>query len=318
MSLAALSTLFASPLVTVTDCDCHAPRGGAGAERGGERTHFAIVRRGAFTYHVRGERFIADPGTAVAYHEGDVYRISHPIDGGDRCTIIETDQALADEVLWRRGVGAVAPPVLAMRLPPLAQLEHALARAALRRHAGDRLEAEELVVGLLASMVTHRTSPVRATTARAALRRRIAQGAQETIVARLDTNLGLADVAASVGCSPYHLARLFRDETGLSLRQYRLRVRLAQAMQRLADGDENLSAMAIDLGFSHHSHLTESFRRLVGVSPREVRGRLRDAAVGHRLLGLGYGTPLRAPGVCSKPRAESREPTAASPPMAES
>ncbi|HEX6536751.1 MAG TPA: AraC family transcriptional regulator [Gemmatimonadaceae bacterium] len=289
MSLAALTTLFASPLVTVTDCDCHAPRGGPGAERGDERTHFALVRRGAFAYHARGERHIAEPGTAVVYHEGDSYRISHPLDGGDRCTIIEADQALAEELLWRRGAGKGAPPVLAVRLAPGVQLEHVLARAALRRHASDRLAAEELVVGLLASMASQRSGRARAAGGRAAGRRRIVQRAQETIVARLDTNLGLADVAASVGCSPYHLARLFRDETGFSLRQYRLHLRLAIAMQRLADGDENLGAMAVDLGFSHHSHLTESFRRHVGVSPGEVRRRVRNAAIGSRPSALGYG-----------------------------
>jgi AraC-like DNA-binding protein len=86
--------------------------------------------------------------------------------------------------------------------------------------------------------------------------------------------LKLDEIARRVCCSPYHLARLFRIATGTSLHQYRLRLRIALALEALAEGAEDLAGLALDLGFSHHSHFTATFRRLVGATPAEIRDTL--------------------------------------------
>ncbi|MFA6441419.1 MAG: helix-turn-helix domain-containing protein, partial [Sterolibacterium sp.] len=43
------------------------------------------------------------------------------------------------------------------------------------------------------------------------------------------------------------------------------------ALQRLADGADDLTALAIELGFSSHSHFAETFRREFGRTPSQVR-----------------------------------------------
>src|SRR5436853_7204404 len=68
-------------------------------------------------------------------------------------------------------------------------------------------------------------------------------------------------VAKQVGVSPFHLARRFRSETGLTLHQYLLRIRMERALARLVDGEAQLSRLAFDLGFSSHSHFSTVFRR---------------------------------------------------------
>lgn len=40
---------------------------------------------------------------------------------------------------------------------------------------------------------------------------------------------------------------------------------------------EALAELAYDVGFSSHSHMTEAFRRTLGVSPREIRADLRQS-----------------------------------------
>lgn len=45
----------------------------------------------------------------------------------------------------------------------------------------------------------------------------------------------LADVARAVHASPFHLARLFRRELGFTIHQYRHRLRLRAALERIAD-----------------------------------------------------------------------------------
>ena len=104
----------------------------------------------------------------------------------------------------------------------------------------------------------------------------------------------LGDVARSVGSSPFHLARVFRQEFGVPLHQYRLRLRLAMALDRIAEGEENLSALAHELGFASHSHLTLTFRTLFGVAPSAVRRQLmkgRHRSLAARSVG---GMSLRA------------------------
>jgi AraC-like DNA-binding protein len=82
---------------------------------------------------------------------------------------------------------------------------------------------------------------------------------------------GLADIARAVGTSPWHLARIFREECGVTLHRYRQRQRLGIAIERLTSGAEDLSALAHDLGYSSHSHFSREFRRHVGVAPSSLR-----------------------------------------------
>ena len=91
----------------------------------------------------------------------------------------------------------------------------------------------------------------------------------------------LADVARAVHCSPFHLARRFRTASGETIAGYLLRLRLAAALDRMAEGERNLARLAVELGFSHHSHFSARFRSLLGCTPTHARGaltapRLRD------------------------------------------
>ena len=68
------------------------------------------------------------------------------------------------------------------------------------------------------------------------------------------------------GFSPYHLARLFHDETGLPPHTYLTQLRINRAKQRLQAGDP-IADVAAATGFSDQSHLTRRFKRIVGVTP---------------------------------------------------
>jgi hypothetical protein len=61
-----------------------------------------------------------------------------------------------------------------------------------------------------------------------------------------------------------------------TLHAHRNRLRLTQALERIAAG-EDPTRIGLDLGFSSHSHFTAGFRRLFGEAPSVVRARLRPA-----------------------------------------
>ncbi len=273
MSLAHATVLFHSPLVRITGIDCRHPRGGCGRERGDERTHLVLLRRGGFGYHLRGAVHVGDPATALLYRAGDSYRISHPFAGGDACTCFELLPEHEDELFGRR----LRDERDATRVVGAAeQFRHGVLHAALERGEADRLAAEEAAAMLCQDIVRGDTIPAAPLSPTA---RRLAWRAREALLADPADDAGLAALAARVGCSPFHLARVFRRAFGLCLTDCRTRLRLALALERLANGADDLAALACELGFSHHSHFGATFRRHVGLTPTAARARLRAGSL---------------------------------------
>ncbi len=85
--------------------------------------------------------------------------------------------------------------------------------------------------------------------------------------------LSLSDIAAAVHLSPFHLSRIFKKATGVSPHQYLLQVRVNSARSLLAAGagDRSLAEVAAAVGFADQSHLTRHFKRILGVTPRQLR-----------------------------------------------
>ena len=86
--------------------------------------------------------------------------------------------------------------------------------------------------------------------------------------------------------TPFRLCRSFRAATGTTIHRYLTHVRLQRALGRLAEGAQDLTDLAFELGFSSHSHFTAVFRRSLGVTPEAVRrsAGIRDiASLRHRL-----------------------------------
>ena len=85
----------------------------------------------------------------------------------------------------------------------------------------------------------------------------------------------LADTACAADYAPHHLARVFRDETGLAVHEYLSELRLRQAAIRLDGRPTNLASLALDLGYSTQSHFTTVFRERFGCTPGAYRARAR-------------------------------------------
>jgi len=82
------------------------------------------------------------------------------------------------------------------------------------------------------------------------------------------------DLASAVGLSVGRLSHLFRRQTGVSIRTYRLWWKLRGAILALHDGS-NLTEAALQGGFSDSAHLSRTFRRMFGATPSRAVGELR-------------------------------------------
>ncbi len=104
------------------------------------------------------------------------------------------------------------------------------------------------------------------------------QRVQELIESRLDRKPDLEQLAGTLGLSVASFCRRFRNSTGLPPYQYLLHARVARARLALERRrGQPLSELALALGFYDQSQFTNTFRRIVGVSPRDyMRGSRPD------------------------------------------
>lgn len=84
----------------------------------------------------------------------------------------------------------------------------------------------------------------------------------------------LADWAADVGASERTVARLFRDELGLSYQQWRQQAILAYALPLLARG-QPVSAVAAASGYASDSAFSSMFKAAMGQPPSRFQTRNR-------------------------------------------
>lgn len=81
----------------------------------------------------------------------------------------------------------------------------------------------------------------------------------------------LAGLARSCGLSLSRFKERFKEEVGVPPGEYVLRERIGRAAAALRESDREITALALDLGFSSSQYFATVFRRFMGCSPREYR-----------------------------------------------
>ena len=99
------------------------------------------------------------------------------------------------------------------------------------------------------------------------------QRARRYIEENFARGVSLTQLAEHVSLSRYYLLRAFRDETGVPPYAYLESVRIRHA-QRLIEARKPLAEVAVEVGFSSQSHLTERFKRIIGVTPGQYARQL--------------------------------------------
>ncbi|HEY8460795.1 MAG TPA: AraC family transcriptional regulator [Blastocatellia bacterium] len=97
--------------------------------------------------------------------------------------------------------------------------------------------------------------------------------ALEMIHDDLQANPSLKELADAAHLSPHHFSRIFKRVTGLSPHQYVLSQRVQAARRLLAETTLPITEVAHQVGFYDQSHFTYHFKRLIGVTPSEIRKR---------------------------------------------
>jgi AraC family transcriptional regulator len=93
----------------------------------------------------------------------------------------------------------------------------------------------------------------------------------EYINEHLNQDIKLADLAQLLGMSQFHFSHLFKQSIGTAPYQYLLQQRVERAKQLLKQTDRPIVDIALECGFSSHSHLSKQFRQLTGMTPKAYK-----------------------------------------------
>ena len=237
-------------------------------------------RAGMNVRHVVEGTISVDPNTLVFANRSSPYQVSHPNGSGEdamnlavradvlRHVLEELDPAIAEREtdLFAFAWGPCDSTMFVRHRRLLARVRGGLPM--------DEADADETLLTFMADVLRQqyalrdRRRSKRVTAAR--VQREIVAAVQQHLAAHLGAAASLDDLARHVGSSPYRLCRIFRTHTGQSIRAYRTQLRLRTAFDRLLDGAD-ITDLALELGFSSHSHFSAAFRSAFGHAPSSLR-----------------------------------------------
>lgn len=90
------------------------------------------------------------------------------------------------------------------------------------------------------------------------------------IDAQLDQDLSLENLAGIFFASKYHIAHIFKENTGISIHQYIMKKRLA-ACQGAILSNISITKAYLMFGFKDYSSFYRAFKKEYGISPKEFR-----------------------------------------------
>src|SRR5687768_13377677 len=283
-------TLYDSPMIGVRDYICRDMSCRRSAEEQSGTNSITLLRHGAFSKHFGRGQATADVNQAMFFSKDSVYQVSHPVDHGDRGTSFTVAPKILVDI-----VRELDPRVDDHPDAPFPFLTGPCEADVFWRHRDfvrrlEMAEAEPLeplwadVTGL--QLIAH---VLEAAYVRHGLKRQrraatVADHAERTeaakayLAANLSMGVTLEEVASAVNAS-FNFARMFQQQTGLPLHRYLTLLRLRASLELIAGRNADLTSIALDLGFSSHSHFTDVFRREFGETPSDFRKRVSNKAI---------------------------------------
>lgn len=219
--------------------------------------------------------FLSNPASINFYNEHQGYERLKFDEQGDVCDWFEFDSQVINEALSE--IGALTCESSGF---PFHQIPTHRALYLKQRLIVNQLEAnvisgdqtDELALLLLDEILSYALSLTKKSCTKTNIRQH--QELVASAVAMLSNDYcntsGVEDLAKKLGVSRFHLSRVFKEVTGKSIHQYKLDLRLSQSLTELVEFN-NITEIALNLGFSSHAHFSDMFVKRFGLSPCEYR-----------------------------------------------
>jgi AraC family transcriptional regulator len=281
--------VFDSGLVRVGAFRCH-PDDPSFHDSGPARNCcFVFPRTAVEIQHEHERAFVANPNVVTFYNQGQAYLRNAVSIEGDRCDWFGVEVDVVQDVVRTFDPALDAHPEQPFNFTRgWADASTYLSQRRLFEQVvagvvSEPLMVEESVVNLLEQVVrsAYKTRAIAGATTVCRKQRDIVHHIEFVLGRQWGKFLSLRDLADEVGISVYHLCRVFRRATGSTLHQYRQKLRVRWSLEGVMESNKSLVDIALDAGFSSHSHYTSSFRQEFAQTPSSVRAS-RSAEPGRR------------------------------------
>lgn len=235
-----------------------------------------VIEQGALGFYYRGENVVAPAGRINTVNPDEVH--TGQAAGGQgwtyRMFYFSADflQQMSQDIFGHPialpffTAGVIDDPELARQVQQV--------HARLCDHRAARLEKETCALAMFSRLISRHTyaPPLlgRAGNEQASIRRVI-----EYLDTRCAEDVTVAALAEIACLSPYHFIRVFSRQTGLTPHAWLMQLRARKARELLRLGLPIADAAA-QTGFADQSHLTKTFKRILGYTPGQLRNSVQD------------------------------------------
>ncbi len=101
----------------------------------------------------------------------------------------------------------------------------------------------------------------------------VAATIQNYIDEHLSDNIRKEDLAELMHLNEDYLTRIFKKETGMSIKSYIIQQKMNAARELLQTTSLSVSSVAIQLGYTNFSHFSASYKKEFGITPAEEKER---------------------------------------------
>ncbi|MGQ0540715.1 MAG: helix-turn-helix domain-containing protein [Blastocatellia bacterium] len=289
--LLAFRTLYDSPMIVVRDYICRDTGRDHSPEEQTDVNGIVLMRHGAFSKHFGKKRVTADVNQSVFFSKDSIYRVSHPGDCGDRGTTFVVAQHILNDIIRE-----IDPAIDERPDQPFPFVTGPCDTQLFWRHREyvqrlERAESEpleplwadvtglQLIADVLDAAYEHIDEKPKKRPSTNEEHAEKTEIAKTYLAARLGENVTLDEISAVVYSSPFNFARIFQQQTGMPIHRYLTRLRLRASLERISEPRDDLTSIALDLGFSSHSHFTDVFRREFGKTPSDFRKKMTKKAI---------------------------------------
>lgn len=105
----------------------------------------------------------------------------------------------------------------------------------------------------------------------------IVQRAKNYVHQHYKEDISRTEIAESVFLTPEYMAKMFKKETGISLKQYISDYRISKAKELLANPAVRISDVAADVGYDNFSYFSTVFKKTTGYTPVEYHTMITES-----------------------------------------
>jgi AraC-like DNA-binding protein len=240
-----------------------------------------LIQSGSGYLKYRGHNFLTPPAGLFIIHPGEVH--SNRAEGHTGCSY--RDLFVGSELMRRAAAQIRGRDKGLPFFPTVVISDHDIIRRYLElhfafEHPSSKLERQELLLGLLESLIS-RFAEDGTVNRSFCTERRAIRRACDYLVEHHAENVSLENLARIAALSPFHFNRVFSAQFGIPPHQFQTLVRVSRAKKLLRQGWP-IPQAASQAGFFDQSHLNRHFKRVVGVTPGQYQSsskNVQDAAL---------------------------------------